>query len=95
MIGTYASFACYIVGDSSVFKSFQGGRLMNIVDLENELGELEYRLNNLLVFLNEQKEKQTVSDDYLELLYRQYVYMGGYMKILIQRITDLDLGREL
>ena len=68
---------------------------MNIVDLENELGELEYRLNNLLVFLNEQKEKQTVSDDYLELLYRQYVYMSGYMKILIQRITDLDLGREL
>lgn len=65
---------------------------MNIMDLENELGELEHRFNNLLVFLNEQKEKQTVSDDYLGLLVQQYVYMQSYMNILHQRIKYLDLG---
>ena len=66
---------------------------MNILDLENERGELEFRLGKLLVFLNKQKEEQTVSDDYLQLLYCQYVYMHRYMNIFIQRITDLDLGR--
>lgn len=65
---------------------------MNVMDLENELGELEHRFNNLLVFLNEQKEKQTVSDDYLGLLVQQYVYMQSYMNILHQRIKYLDLG---
>lgn len=68
---------------------------MDIVDLENERGELKFRLDKLLVFLNEQKEKQTVSDYQLRLLYQQYVYMQGYMNILIQRITGLDLGRGL
>lgn len=68
---------------------------MNILDLENERGELEFRLGNLLVFLNKQKEEQTVSDAQLDLLYRQYVYMQEYMNILNYRIKDLDLERGL
>lgn len=68
---------------------------MNLVDLENERGELEFRLGNLLVFLNKQKEEQTVSDAQLDLLYRQYVYMQEYMNILNHRIKDLDLERGL
>lgn len=68
---------------------------MNVMDLENERGELKYRLDNLLVFLNEQKEKQTVSDYQLRLLDKQYMYMYCYMRILCQRIKYLDLGREL
>lgn len=68
---------------------------MNVMDLETELSELEHRFNNLFVFLNEQKEKQTVSDYQLGLLVQQYVYMQSYMDILHQRIKYLDLGREL
>lgn len=68
---------------------------MNLVDLENERGELEFRLGNLLVFLNKQKEEQTVSDAQLDLLYRQYVYMQEYMNILNHRIKGLDLERGL
>ncbi|WP_288718159.1 crAss001_48 related protein [uncultured Limosilactobacillus sp.] len=68
---------------------------MNILDLENERGELEFRLGKLLVFLNKQKEEQTVSDAQLDLLYRQYVYMQEYMNILNHRIKDLDLERGL
>ena len=68
---------------------------MNIVDLENERGELEFRLGKLLVFLNKQKEEQTVSDAQLDLLYRQYMYMQEYMNILNHRIKDLDLERGL
>lgn len=67
---------------------------MNVMDLETELGELEHRFNNLFVFLNEQKEKQTVSDYQLGLLVQQYVYMQSYMNVLHQRIKYLDLGRE-
>lgn len=68
---------------------------MNILDLENERGELEFRLGKLLVFLNKQKEEQTVSDAQLDLLYRQYMYMQEYMNILNHRIKDLDLERGL
>lgn len=64
---------------------------MNILDLENERGELEFQLGKLIVFLNKQKEEQTVSDAQLDLLYRQYVYMQEYMNILNHRIKDLDL----
>lgn len=67
---------------------------MNVLDLENERAELAFRLDKLLVFLNKQKEEQTVSDYQLGLLYQQYVYMQGYMNILVQRITDLDLERD-
>lgn len=67
---------------------------MNILDLENERAELKCRLDKLLVFLNEQKKEQTVSNYQLGLLYQQYVYMQSYMNILVQRITDLDLERD-
>lgn len=63
--------------------------------LDQERAELKFRLDKLLVFLNKQKEEQTVSDYQLDLLYRQYVYMQKYMNILNQRITDLDLERGL
>ena len=63
---------------------------MNILDLENERAELAFRLDKLIVFL-QQKADQTVDDEQLRLLYRQYAYMQGYMNILNQRIKDLDL----
>lgn len=68
---------------------------MDIVDLENEHADLNHWLNKLTVFLNEQKEKQTVNDCQLKLLYQQYVYMQSYMNILNHRIKDLDLERGL
>lgn len=68
---------------------------MNVLDLENERGELKHRLDKLLVFLNKQKAEQTVSDAQLDLLYRQYMYMQEYMNILNHRIKDLDLERGL
>lgn len=68
---------------------------MDWVDLENERADLNHWLNKLLVFLNEQKKEQTVSDAQLNLLYRQYMYMQKYMNILNHRIKDLDLEREL
>lgn len=67
---------------------------MNVLDLENERAELAFRLDQLIIFL-QQKAEQTVSDAQLDLLYRQYAYMQGYMNILNQRINDLGLGREL
>lgn len=67
---------------------------MNILDLENERAELAFRIDKLIVFL-QQKAEQTVDDEQLDLLYRQYAYMQGYMNILNQRINDLGLGREL
>lgn len=63
--------------------------------LDQERAELKFRLDKLLVFLNKQKEEQTVSDYQLDLLYRQYMYMQEYMNILNQRIKDLDLERGL
>ena len=63
---------------------------MNVLDLENERAELAFRLDQLIVFL-QQKEEQTVGDEQLNLLYRQYVYMQGYMNILNKRIKDLGL----
>lgn len=67
---------------------------MNVLDLENERAELAFRLDQLIIFL-QQKAEQTVSDAQLDLLYRQYAYMQGYMNILNQRIKNLGLGREL
>ena len=65
---------------------------MNVLDLENERAELAFRLDKLIVFL-QQKAEQTVDDEQLRLLYQQYAYMQGYMNILNQRIKDLDLER--
>lgn len=63
---------------------------MNVLDLENERAELALRLDKLIVFL-QQKAEQTVDDEELRLLYQQYAYMQGYMRILNQRIKDLGL----
>lgn len=63
---------------------------MNVLDLENERAELAFRLDKLIVFL-QQKAEQTVDDEQLRLLYQQYAYMQGYMRILNQRIKDLGL----
>lgn len=51
---------------------------MNVLDLENERAELAFRLDQLIIFL-QQKAEQTVRDEQLDLLYRQYAYMQGYM----------------
>ena len=63
---------------------------MNVLDLENERAELAFRIDKLIVFL-QQKAEQTVDDEQLRLLYQQYAYMQGYMRILNQRIKDLGL----
>lgn len=63
---------------------------MNVLDLENERAELALRIDKLIVFL-QQKAEQTVDDEELRLLYQQYAYMQGYMRILNQRIKDLGL----
>lgn len=63
---------------------------MNVLDLENERAELAFRIDKLIVFL-QQKADQTVDDEQLRLLYQQYAYMQGYMNILNQRIKDLGL----
>lgn len=63
---------------------------MNVLDLEDERAELAFRLDKLIVFL-QQKAEQTVRDEQLDLLYRQYAYMQGYMNILNQRIKNLGL----
>lgn len=63
---------------------------MNVLDLENERAELAFRLDKLIVFL-QQKAEQTVDDEQLRLLYQQHAYMQGYMNILNQRIKDLGL----
>ena len=66
---------------------------MNVLDLENERAELKHRLDKLLVFLNKQKEEQTVSDYQLDLLHLQWVYMQEYKNILDLRIEDLEEER--
>ena len=66
---------------------------MNVLDLENERAELAFRLDQLIILL-QQKEEQTVRDDQLDLLQHQYVYMQGYMNILNQRIKDLGLEKH-
>ncbi len=63
--------------------------------LDQERNELKCRLDKLTLFLDKQRKEQTVSDRQLVLLNRQWLYMQGYMNILVQRITDLDLERGL
>lgn len=61
-----------------------------IKKLKKEQDELKHRLDKLLVFLNKQKEEQTVSDYQLDLLHRQWLHMQGYENILDLRIDDLN-----
>lgn len=63
---------------------------MNVLDLENERGELKFRLDKLTLFLHEQEKTQTVSDEQIDLLYRQRLFMQGYKNILDLRIGDLE-----
>lgn len=58
--------------------------------LDQERAELALRLDKLLVFLNKQKEEQTVSDYQLDLLHRQWLHMQGYENILDLRIDDFN-----
>lgn len=58
--------------------------------LENERDELKLRLDKLTLFLHEQEKTQTVSDEQIDLLYRQRLFMQGYKNILDLRINDLE-----
>lgn len=63
---------------------------MNVLDLENERGELKFRLDKLTLFLDKQRKKQTVSNRQLVLLNRQWLLMCGYLSVLDWRIGDLE-----
>lgn len=58
--------------------------------LENERDDLHFRLDELTLFLDEQRKEQTVSDRQLVLLNRQWLLMCGYLSILDWRINDLE-----
>lgn len=63
---------------------------MDLVSLENERGDLQFRLDKLTLFLDKQRKKQTVSDRQLVLLNRQWLLMCGYLSVLDWRINDLE-----
>lgn len=64
---------------------------MDIIErLDQERGGLKFRLNKLTLFLHEQEKTQTVSDEQIDLLYRQRLFMQGYKNILDLRIGDLE-----
>lgn len=58
--------------------------------LENERDELKSRLDKLTLFLDKQRKEQTVSNQQLVLLNRQWLLMCGYLSILDWRISDLE-----
>lgn len=63
---------------------------MDLISLENERGDLKFRLDKLTLFLDEQRKEQTVSNRQLVLLNRQWLLMCGYLSILDWRIGDLE-----
>ncbi len=68
---------------------------MDILErLDQERGELEYRINRLALFLHEQEKTQTVSDEQINLLYRQWLFMQGYKNVLDMRIRDLEKRKD-
>ena len=68
---------------------------MDIIErLDQEHGELEYRINRLALFLHEQEKTQTVSDKQIDLLYRQRLFMQGYKNVLDMRIRDLEMRKD-
>nr|WP_278769319.1 hypothetical protein [Limosilactobacillus mucosae] len=68
---------------------------MDIIErLDQERGELEYRINRLALFLHEQEKTQTVSDKQIDLLYRQRLFMQGYKNVLDMRIRDLEMRKD-
>lgn len=68
---------------------------MDIIErLDQERGELECRINRLALFLHEQEKTQTVSDEQINLLYRQWLFMQGYKNVLDMRIRDLEKRKD-
>lgn len=61
-----------------------------IEKVKEEYSEPKYRYDKLAVFLDKQKEEQTVSDRQAELLMQQWLFMQGYMNVIELRIKDLE-----
>lgn len=61
-----------------------------IEKVKEEYSELKYRYDKSAVFLDKQKEEQTVSDRQAELLMQQWLFMQGYMNVIEPRIKDLE-----
>ncbi len=62
--------------------------------LNQERAELKFRLDKLILFLDDQKKEQTVSDLQLNLLNRQRLFMQGYKNVLDMRIRDLEMRKD-
>lgn len=62
--------------------------------LDQERAELKLRLNKLILFLDDQKKEQTVSDLQLNMLNRQRLFMQGYKNVLDMRIRDLEKRKD-
>lgn len=61
-----------------------------IEKVKEEYSELKYRYDKSAVFLDKQKEEQTVSDRQAELLMQQWLFVQGYMNVIEPRIKDLE-----
>lgn len=61
-----------------------------IEKVKEEYSELKYRYGRLTVFLDKQKEEQTISNRQAELLMQQWLFMQGYMNAIELRIKDLE-----
>lgn len=62
--------------------------------LDQERAELKLRLDKLILFLDDQKKEQTVSDLQLNMLNRQRLFMQGYKNVLDMRIRDLEKRKD-
>lgn len=62
--------------------------------LNQERAELKFRLDKLILFLDDQKKEQTVSDLQLNLLNRQRLFMQGYKNVLDMRIRNLEMRKD-
>lgn len=62
--------------------------------LDQERAELKLRLDKLILFLDDQKKEQTVSDLQLNLLNRQRLFMQGYKNVLDMRIRNLEMRKD-
>lgn len=62
--------------------------------LDQERAELKFRLDKLILFLDDQKKEQTVSDLQLNLLNRQRLFMQGYKNVLDMRIRNLEMRKD-
>ena len=65
-----------------------------IEQLNQERAELKFRLDKLILFLDDQKKEQTVSDLQLNLLNRQRLFMQGYKNVLDMRIRNLEMRKD-